>query len=51
MQHMLKLKEIKKGTESIKMHKYQQMKSVLKEQTNMLDHEPKLKMIEFTANT
>ncbi len=37
-------------TESIKMCKYQQMK-VLKEQTNVHDHEQKLKAIEFTAST
>jgi hypothetical protein len=36
--------------ESIKICKYEQTE-VLKEQTNMRDHERKLKMIEFTAST
>jgi hypothetical protein len=36
--------------ESIKINKYQQTK-VLKEQTNMLDHEQKLKMIQFMVKS
>ena len=50
MEHALQLKKIEMETESIKMQKYQQTK-VLKEQTNVLEHERKLKMIAFTART
>jgi hypothetical protein len=50
MEHALQLKKIEMETGSIKMRKYQQTK-VLKERTNVLDHERKLKTIEFTAKT
>ena len=50
MEHALQLKKIELETESIKMQKYQQTK-VLKERTNVLEHERKLKTIAFTART
>ena len=50
MEHALQLKKIEMETESIKMRKYEQTK-VLREQTNLKEHERKLKTIEFTART
>jgi hypothetical protein len=50
MEHALNLKKIEMETESIKMGKYHQT-NALKEQTNVLDHEQKLKTIKFTAST
>ena len=48
MQHAIDLKKIQLKRESIKMRNYQHM-TVLKEQTNVLEHKRKLKMIEFTT--
>lgn len=50
MEHALQLEKIKMETENIKLRKYQQT-NVLKEQTNVLEHERKLKTIAFTART
>jgi streptomycin 6-kinase len=49
MEHMLQLKRISMEMKTIKMWKFKQTK-VLKEQPNVLDHERKLKMIQFTAS-
>ena len=50
MQHALDLKKIELKRESMKMRNEQHSK-VLKEKTNVLEHERKLKTIEFTAKT
>ena len=50
MQHTIDLKKIELKRESLKMQNDQHSK-VLKEKTNVLEHQRKLKTIEFTAKT